>query len=407
MSILLETSSLKMSLLKIGELSKQTGLSVRTLHYYDELELLRPSHRNSSGHRLYSERDIVRLQQILSLRQLGFSLNEIRECLETPNYSLPQVIDLHRDRIRDQLTLSQNLLGRLDSIATELKNTQSVAVETLIQVMETMTMSAKYFTPEQQQVLEIRFREGEESWKAILDEIRTEMDKGSDLNSPAVRMLARRWLWNMKSIVQGDGEIYESLVKMYQQEGNIAADWGMNSAEFNYLLKAIFSMALGDATEAIIPRHKIFTAQTQDVIRLGEVPIRAINLDVLGTEGMLLGVLAEGNSTASQILAAVDVSYDRVCALVEEWLGTRPISSEASVPQLPFAPRAKRVIELALEESKAVGRSRIAPEHLLIGILEEYKECPPPGGVAARLLKEALSVDLQQLEQRLRAMASQ
>ncbi|HHP7244688.1 MAG TPA: MerR family DNA-binding transcriptional regulator [Elainellaceae cyanobacterium] len=62
------------NLMKIGDLTKQTGLSIRTLHYDDEIGLLSPSHRTDVGHRLYSDPDIIRLQQILSLRQLGFML---------------------------------------------------------------------------------------------------------------------------------------------------------------------------------------------------------------------------------------------------------------------------------------------------------------------------------------------
>ncbi|MGB3312123.1 MAG: MerR family transcriptional regulator [Nodosilinea sp.] len=80
------------NLLKIGELAKQTGLSIRTLHCYDEIGLLVPTHRTEADHRLYSDQDIIRLQQILSLRQLGFSLSEIQGCLESPEFSLPQVM---------------------------------------------------------------------------------------------------------------------------------------------------------------------------------------------------------------------------------------------------------------------------------------------------------------------------
>ncbi len=78
-------------LLQIGELAKQTGLSIRTLRYYDEIGLLVPSHRTEADYRLYSEADIARLQQILSLRQLGFALKEICDCLENPKFSLPHV----------------------------------------------------------------------------------------------------------------------------------------------------------------------------------------------------------------------------------------------------------------------------------------------------------------------------
>ena len=143
--------------MKIGELAKQTGLSIRTLHYYDEIGLLCPSHRNEIGHRLYSDEDIIRLQQILSLRQLGFALKEIRECLENPDFSLSQVIHLHRDRMQEQIALYHTLLERLNGVVKELETTKSVAVENLIQVMETINMSEKYFTPEQQEVIEARF----------------------------------------------------------------------------------------------------------------------------------------------------------------------------------------------------------------------------------------------------------
>ncbi len=64
--------------IKVGELARRTGVSVRTLHYYDEIRLLSPSGHTASGHRLYTTREPRRLQQIVSLRQLGFSLEEIR-----------------------------------------------------------------------------------------------------------------------------------------------------------------------------------------------------------------------------------------------------------------------------------------------------------------------------------------
>ena len=54
--------------LKVGELARRTGLTVRTLHHYDEIGLLRPSLHTDSGHRLYTGRDVARLQQVLSLR---------------------------------------------------------------------------------------------------------------------------------------------------------------------------------------------------------------------------------------------------------------------------------------------------------------------------------------------------
>ena len=77
---------------KVGELARRTGLSVRTLHHYDAIGLLPPSHRTESGHRLYAADDAAHLQQILSLRQLGFSLDEVRDCLDRPDFSPSRVV---------------------------------------------------------------------------------------------------------------------------------------------------------------------------------------------------------------------------------------------------------------------------------------------------------------------------
>jgi branched-chain amino acid transport system permease protein len=73
-----------MQVWKVGELANRTGITVRTLHHYDEIGLLTPSERSRSGYRLYTEPDIVRLQQILSLRHLGFSLEGLGVSVPLP-----------------------------------------------------------------------------------------------------------------------------------------------------------------------------------------------------------------------------------------------------------------------------------------------------------------------------------
>src|SRR3990170_1630005 len=91
--------------MKVGELAKRTGVSVRTLHYYEEIGLLTPSGRSKAGHRLYGADDIVRLQQIRSLRQLGFSLDEIGDCLRRPDFSPLHVIELNMTQLGEQIAL--------------------------------------------------------------------------------------------------------------------------------------------------------------------------------------------------------------------------------------------------------------------------------------------------------------
>src|SRR5690606_37621356 len=63
---------------KIGELASLTGLTIRTLRYYDQIDLLPPSQYTESGHRLYTKTDLALLQQILALKQMGFSLDDIK-----------------------------------------------------------------------------------------------------------------------------------------------------------------------------------------------------------------------------------------------------------------------------------------------------------------------------------------
>ena len=85
-------------------------------------------------------------------------------------------------------------------------------------------MSEKYFTSEQEAILERRFREVEAEWQELMTKTRTAMSQGADFNSPPVQEIARLWQWSMKSLIGGDGQIYQSLIKMYQQEGTDATN---------------------------------------------------------------------------------------------------------------------------------------------------------------------------------------
>jgi DNA-binding transcriptional MerR regulator len=68
--------------LTVGELSRLSGVTVRTLHHYDEIGLVRPSERTAAGYRLYADADVLRLQQVLVFRELGMPLDEIAEALD-------------------------------------------------------------------------------------------------------------------------------------------------------------------------------------------------------------------------------------------------------------------------------------------------------------------------------------
>src|SRR5215207_8272151 len=138
---------------KVGELAGVTGLTVRTLHHYDEIGLLKPSRRTRSGHRLYGEADVARLQQVTSLRQLGFPLEQIRDLLDRRGVSPREVVALHLARVREQIEHQRTLAERLERIATRLEAAETVSADELIQTIEATTMYEKHYTPEQREEL--------------------------------------------------------------------------------------------------------------------------------------------------------------------------------------------------------------------------------------------------------------
>lgn len=88
----------------IGEFSKKTGTSIRTLQYYDEFGLLKPEKNTSSRHRIYKEKDVLELQKIVSLKVLGYSLEDIRVMLKMPslNVSLKETLEQQRKAFEEK-----------------------------------------------------------------------------------------------------------------------------------------------------------------------------------------------------------------------------------------------------------------------------------------------------------------
>ena len=215
--------------LRVGQLAKRTGLSVRTLHYYDEIGLLSPPRRAESGYRLYGTAEIVRLQQIASLRQLGFALEEIRQILARPGTSVREVIELHMARIADQINEMERLRQRLEAIVRELNSNGSVTAEVLLDTMEAMNRMEKYYTPEQLEMLKQRREElgverikaVEAEWPELIAQVRAEYERGTDPSDPKVQALAKRWMELVREFTGGDPGIAQSVKQVWQQETSI------------------------------------------------------------------------------------------------------------------------------------------------------------------------------------------
>src|SRR5262249_22392030 len=145
---------------KVGELAARTGLTVRTLHHYDAIGLLSPSGRtdsvHGSGHRLYTSADVARLQQVVSLKQLGFSLEQVREYVGRGDYDPRHVVRMHLARVRGQAAELKRLEARLTALADALEKAEVVSADEFLSTIEEMTMIEKYYTAEQMEYLRNR-----------------------------------------------------------------------------------------------------------------------------------------------------------------------------------------------------------------------------------------------------------
>lgn len=232
---------------KVGQLAKRTGISVRTLHHYDQIGLLTPSHRTESGHRLYDRDDVVRLQQIVMLRQLGFALGEIGAALRRADTALPQLIDLHLGRLRQQIERERRLYARLEQMSAWLRAGREVSIDEFLTMIEEMTMFEKYMTEEQLETIRKRgetvgaerIQQVQEEWPRLIEEVRAEMQKGTDVQSPRVQELARRWMSLVNEFTGGDAGIATSVANMYRHEPGAAERFGFDPKVWEYIKSAM------------------------------------------------------------------------------------------------------------------------------------------------------------------------
>jgi len=131
-----------------------------------------------------------------------------------------------------------------------------------------------------------------------------------------------------------------------------------------------------------------FTERARKVIILAKEETKRFNHDYIGTEHILLGLIREGEGVAAAVLQNMGLSLDKIRLEIEKLVQPGPATVVSG--DIPFTPRAKRVIELAMEEARNLGHNYIGTEHLLLGLLREGE------GVAAQVLL-ALGLDLNKV----------
>jgi DNA-binding transcriptional MerR regulator len=232
----------------VGHLARATGLTVRTLHHWDEIGLLRPAERSGAGHRRYSDDDVARLYRIVALRRLGLSLDDVGEALDAEGPDLRAAVAAHLARVERQLAAQRELRRRLVGILDAFDRLDGPSTDQIIDAIEVMTMAERYYTPEQLEQLaerreelgDARIRDYEQEWAELLAAMERERAAGTDPADPGVQALAARWRELIAAFTGGDMGIHDSLNRMYEGEGVERASRGAVSPElFEYARRAI------------------------------------------------------------------------------------------------------------------------------------------------------------------------
>ena len=216
--------------LKIGEVARRTGLSIRTLRHYDALGLLRPTGRSQAAYRLYSPADLTRLLHIQSLKSLGLSLAEIAQALDDPTYDARSVLRQHIASLERRILQEQTLLDRLRALQGVAKVGWTEVAE-VIQLSERVEKRVKQFMYVAQEVAEklklndeqrahLQDRPAQpvgEDWPRLLTDIFTALERRTPPPSPDAQKLARRWNALVQDSTGGRADIAHALGSAYRQ----------------------------------------------------------------------------------------------------------------------------------------------------------------------------------------------
>ncbi|MBZ0302684.1 MAG: MerR family transcriptional regulator [Anaerolineae bacterium] len=202
-------------------------MTVRTIRYYDTTGLLKPSAYSDAGRRLYSAWDYARLQQILTLKLIGLSLEEIRGLLTTDRVEIEALLDRQKQALTQQAQQIAAVIRTLEQAQQALKSSQTWDLEHFVHIIQAVNMHQQtnwfdqFLTDAQQHklaqhqesaALEDQKRSGE-AWKALFADIQANLHR--DVHDAEVQTLVDRWQALTGSLAQGDADFEQGLNRAY------------------------------------------------------------------------------------------------------------------------------------------------------------------------------------------------
>lgn len=225
--------------LKVGDLAKRTGLTVRTLHHYDEIGLLVPSARSDAGHRLYSAADIARLHAIQALRGFGLPLGEIQKVLASDSEPLPTIIDRQLHQLREEIAKTTELSTRLLMLRESLIENAQPEMGEWLRTLEIMSAYSRHFSAFDIKQIRKRWKDLKKEWDALIKEIDTAMKQCLPVSDVLVQSLAHRWMTLSLEWMNGDSSLLKKWDEMYRHEPAVQGRHGVGPEFLNFINGAI------------------------------------------------------------------------------------------------------------------------------------------------------------------------
>lgn len=221
-------------LFQAREFASLTGVTVRTLHHYDRLGLLKPSRYTGAGYRQYVERDFARLEQIVALKFIGFSLKEIKSILSRESVDLAAALRQQREAISEKRKRLDQAIRAIQRAEYVVGVNQDAGWEVFAKIIEVINMqsdmnwSKKYYSDEAQKQIEHRaatippevIEQAQRDWAALIGEVDAAAKSGEDPSSEKSQALAARWSKLIEGFTGGNAEIQKGLNQMYADRDN-------------------------------------------------------------------------------------------------------------------------------------------------------------------------------------------
>lgn len=226
-------------LLKVGELARRTGLTVRALHHYDSIGLLHPSERSDSGYRLYNRDDVARLHGVQTLRRMGVPLAEVAQLLDGGAATLPAILSRQIGVLEQEIAQAQVLHERLIAMQMILAGGGQPDIDDWLASLSMMSTFEQYFSASELKLVFERWKQCEAEWPPLLQAVRESMARGVPPDAIELQPLARRWMDVSARWMNGDIELLKRWGRMLREQPGLPLPTGMDRALLEYIDQAV------------------------------------------------------------------------------------------------------------------------------------------------------------------------